>query len=81
MARKVKWIVSRSNLFQSCPFLLGIILSYLLWQRCNFEEEDAKPHRSFVNHEEVTLLTKFKDHMFNILESHLFMGDSFKLLE
>ena len=25
------------------------------WERCNFEGEDAKPHRSFVNHEEVTL--------------------------
>jgi len=31
------------------------VLKEITWQgRCNFEREDVKPHRSFVNHEEVT---------------------------
>merc|ERR1712130_147741 len=31
------------------------VLKEITWEgRCNFEGEDTKPHRSFVNHEEVT---------------------------
>ena len=41
----------------SCPHIsIGYISKNFFCERCNFEGEDAKPHRSFVNHEEVERL-------------------------
>merc|ERR1719219_2502365 len=45
------WRYLGEAVFEESP----VLLKEITWQgRCNFEGEDLKPHRSFVNHAEVT---------------------------